>query len=270
MQVQGIVVEMKFVKSKIPRIAGKPSELRELFVNLINNALDAMPQGGGIALETGTREGNVYALVTDNGQGISPDILDKIFDPFFTTREPTNSGLGLSIVLGIVERHCGTIGVRSELREFTEFRVELPSMLDDFRATVRPDAERVERVEPAPTSAKARILIIDDEADIRSLLADMLASEGHEVDVASSGEEGIRKCKRGKYDHVITDLGMPHMSGWEVARRVKEIRPEAAVILATGWGMHFDEEQLKSAGISRVITKPFQVEEVLTCINGRP
>lgn len=266
MQVQGVVVQMKFAKSKIPRVAGKPSELRELFVNLINNALDAMPEGGRITLETGTREGNVYALVTDNGQGISPGILDKIFDPFFTTREPTNSGLGLSIVLGIVERHCGTIGVRSEPGDFTEFRVELPSMVDDFRETLRPDAERAE---PAPASAKARILIIDDEADIRSLLADMLAGEGHEVDVASSGEEGIRKCKRGGYDHVITDLGMPHMSGWEVARKVKELRPETAVILATGWGMHFDEEQLKAAGISRVITKPFQVEEVLTCFNGR-
>ena len=114
-----------------------------------------------------------------------------------------------------------------------------------------------------------RILIIDDEADIRNLLVDMLAGEGHEVDIASSGEEGIRKCKRGKYDYVITDLGMPHMSGWEVARKVKELRPEAIVILATGWGIRFDEEKLKSAGIHRVITKPFQVDEVLTCNNGR-
>jgi len=266
MQVQGIVIETRLVKSKIPRVAGKPSELRELFVNLIHNAIDAMPEGGRISLETGTRESAVYAIVGDNGEGISPKTVDNIFDPFFTTREPTNSGLGLSIVLGIVERHGGTIDVKTKLGEFTEFRVEIPVLLDDFREAKR---QEVERVEPEPALVKARVLIIDDEADIRNLLVDMLAGEGHEVDIASSGEEGIRKCKRGNYDYVITDLGMPHMSGWEVARKVKDLRPEATVILATGWGIRFDEEKLKSAGIHRVITKPFQVDEVLTCINGR-
>lgn len=266
MQVQGIVIETKLAKSKIPGVAGKPSELRELFVNLINNAIDAMPEGGSIAIETGSRGGNVNVLVRDNGDGISPETVNNIFDPFFTSREPTNSGLGLSIALGIVERHGGTIDVKSKLGEYTEFRVEIPALLDDLGATEREEAGPV-RSERA--LAKARVLIIDDEADIRSLLVDMLAGEGHEVDIASSGEEGIQKCKRGDYDYVITDLGMPHMSGWEVARKVKNIRPEAIVILATGWGVRFDEEKLKSAGIHRVITKPFQVDEVLTCVNGR-
>lgn len=266
MQVEGFVVEMKLTKSNIPRVAGKPSELREIFVNLINNAIDAMPEGGRIALETGARGGNVNVLVRDSGEGISPEATDKIFDPFFTTREPTNSGLGLSIVLGIVQRHGGAIDVKSELGEFTEFRVQIPALLDDFREAERP---KIEHIQPEPALVKARVLIIDDEAAIRNLLVDMLAGEGHEVDIASSGEEGIRKCKRGNYHYVITDLGMPHMSGWEVARKVKELRPETIVILATGWGIHFDEDKLKSAGINRVITKPFQVDEVLTCINGR-
>lgn len=266
MQVEGFVVEVKLTKSNIPRVPGKPSELREIFVNLINNAIDAMPEGGRIALETRARGGNVNVLVRDSGEGISPEARDKIFDPFFTTREPTNSGLGLSIVLGIVQRHGGAIDVKSELGEFTEFRVQIPALLNDFREAERP---KIEQIEPEPALVKARVLIIDDEAAIRNLLVDMLAGEGHDVDIASSGEEGIRKCKRRNYHYVITDLGMPHMSGWEVARKVKELRPETTVILATGWGIHFDEDKLKSAGINRVITKPFQVDEVLTCINGR-
>ena len=265
MQVKGVVIETKFVKSRVPRVAGKPSELREVFVNLINNAIDAMPEGGRITIETGTDEGNVYALVRDNGEGIPVKIMDKVFDPFFTTREPTNSGLGLSIVLGIVERHGGSITVNSKLGEWTEFRIEIPALLGDFREAEQPQKEAPR---PRPAHKKARVLVIDDEADIRNLLVDMLAGEGHEVEIASSGEEGIKKCERVEYDYVITDLGMPRMSGWDVAKRVKALRPDARVILATGWGVHFDEEKLKSAGVERIITKPFQVDEVLNCING--
>ncbi len=266
MQVQGIVIRTELKRAEIPRVAGKPSELRELFVNLINNSIDAMPKGGRITFETGIRDSAVHVRVTDNGEGISPKVLGNIFDPFFTTREPTNSGLGLSIIIGIIERHSGTIDVRSELGEFTEFSIEIPALLDDFRKVELP---KVEHVDKRPALRTAHVLIIDDDEDIRNLLVDMLAGEGHEVDIASSGEEGIRKCTREKYDYVITDLGMPHMSGWEVARKVKALRPQTTVILATGWGIHFDEEKLKSAGINRIITKPFQVDEVLTCINGR-
>ena len=265
MQVKGVVIETKFAKRKLPRVAGKPSELREVFVNLINNAIDAMPEGGRITIETGADGGNVYALVRDTGEGISAKMMDKIFDPFFTTREPTNSGLGLSIVFGIVERHGGTITVNSKLGKWTEFRIEIPAMSRDFREVEQPQKETVQ---PAPAHKKARVLVIDDEADIRNLLVDILAGEGHEVETASSGEEGIKKCGRKKYDYVITDLGMPRMSGWDVAKRVKILRPDVKVILATGWGVHFDEEKLKSAGVERIITKPFQVDEVLNCING--
>ncbi|MBN1594122.1 MAG: response regulator, partial [Candidatus Coatesbacteria bacterium] len=267
MQVQGIVISTEFDRCEIPHVAGKPSELRELFVNLINNSIDALTAGGVISIKTSSEKGMVHIRVSDNGEGIAPQIVNNIFDPFFTTREPTNSGLGLSIVMGIVERHGGSIEVKSEQGKRTEFHIQLPGLLDDVEHIVPLEAARPARAEGPSTSS--RVLIIDDEADIRSLLVDMLAGEGHQVDIASSGEEGIEKCKSGSYDYVITDLGMPHMSGWEVAREVKSINPDTTVILATGWGIHFDDAKLKAAGINRIITKPFQVDEVLTCINGR-
>ena len=264
-QKKGSFIDVRVVKADIPKVLANPSELREVFLNLINNALDAMPEGGRLSFETGSSERHVYATVKDSGDGIPPGIIKRIFDPFFTTRVALNTGLGLSIVYGIIKRHGGEISVLSRPGDYTTFRIELPIMEGDARMNQMPP---VERSYSEPATHKSRILIIDDEEDIRNLLVDMLGSEGHTVEIALSGTDGVAKCKERAYDYVITDLGMPEMSGWEVAKSIKSERPGTVVILATGWGQQFDKEQLKEAGVSKVISKPFQIEEVLRSING--
>lgn len=264
MQRLGINIQTSVKRSSAPRVAGSPSELREVFLNLINNAIDAMPEGGRLAFEIGTERGRAFVLVSDTGQGIPPSIANRVFDPFFTTKSAQNSGLGLSIVYGIIERHGGSIEVQSNPGHGTTFRIEIPALARDSSVSERP---AVKQPTVAPSARKARILIIDDEEDIRNLLVDMLHGEGHSVDVASTGQEGIEKCKQSSFDFVITDLGMPNMSGWEVSKRIKAIQPDVTLILATGWDIRFDEEKLETAGVERVISKPFQIEEVLSCVN---
>ena len=263
MQKKGVSVSTEVHKGETPLVAGNPSELREVFVNLINNAIDAMPNGGRIRFETGVEGGYAYATVSDTGEGIPSGVVERIFDPFFTTRGGQNSGLGLSIVYGIIQRHGGTITVDSKEGQGCTFKILIPALVEEAEAAQRP----VSKPQATPTSAKARVLIIDDEEDIRNLLVDILTGAGHKVDVAATGAEGLTKCRSNSYDFVITDLGMPNMSGWEAARRIKEVQPGAKVVLSTGWGVRLDEEKLRAAGISRIISKPFQVDEVLSCID---
>jgi CheY-like chemotaxis protein len=111
-----------------------------------------------------------------------------------------------------------------------------------------------------------KILAVDDQAIIRDLLVNMFGSAGHEVTTADRGEEGIAKFKIQRFDLVVTDLSMPDLSGWEVAREVKKMRPEVPVILITGWGQNFDEEKLKEAGVDRVVTKPFRIEQLMKTV----
>lgn len=194
----------------------------------------------------------------DTGGGVPEEIRSRVFDPFFTTKGPQASGLGLSVSYGIIRRHEGEIIMDSRPGHGTTFTIRLP-----VRDAPPPR-------EPAPTLAPRRglrVLAVDDEAEVREILREILEAAGHEVCEAGSGPEALDLLERQTVDLVCTDLGMPGMNGWEVADRVRARWPEVRVALVTGWGARVEPEELRAHGMDFLIAKPFQVEDLLRTLS---
>ena len=261
-QSRGIKIEISKALSSLPPIMGSASELREVFTNLINNAVDALPRGGEIRVQSGMNTEWVVITIEDTGGGIPPSIKDRIFDPFFTTKGPQSTGLGLSVSYGIINRHHGTITAESMEGKGTAFTIKLPLT---GKADTKED--RREKVIPMQDKHnKARILVIDDEADVRELLRDILSDAGHDVEMAHNGCVGIEMFEKQPYDLVLTDLGMPVMSGWEVAGKIRQMNKCVPIALVTGWNVVLDDAALHSSGVNLVVHKPFQVDQVLNLV----
>ncbi|MBM4310623.1 MAG: PAS domain S-box protein [Deltaproteobacteria bacterium] len=240
-------------------VVGNAAELREVFTNLINNSLDAMPQGGTLYFAAACDETTATVTVQDTGIGIAPSIIDRIFDPFFTTKGPRSTGLGMSVSYGIIRRHKGSISAASEEGRGTTLKVALP--LGRLQERVRSD------VVPAGHGAGLRVLVIDDDADVRDVLADMLSGDGHRVARAADGPEGLELFRAEPFDLVFTDLGMPGMSGWVVAREVKRIHARVLVAMVTGWDVHYEQENIEKYRIDFVLNKPFQVSHIMDVVH---
>jgi PAS domain S-box-containing protein len=254
----GIHIEMASNLGEIPSVLGNASELREVITNLIFNAVEAMPEGGKIEIKAFQKKKKVYIQISDTGIGIPEEIRKKIFEPFFTTKPFTNTGLGLSMSYGIIKRFEGEIEVESKVGDGTVFRIILPAG----------EEERVEEVSPSTIKKgkKARILVIDDEEFVRSVLSRTLAQVDHQVTLAENGERGIQLFKERKFDIVLTDLGMPGMSGWEVCRVIKEISPHTPVGMITGWGTEMSQNKMKEYGLNFIISKPFDINKILNVV----
>ncbi len=256
---KGIQITIKERLREVSPVLGSPSELREVLINLVVNAVDAMPKGGEVLIETGVEEDVSWVSVTDEGAGMSRENQKRVFDPFFTTKGPQSSGLGLSVSYGIVKRHGGEILIKSKERKGTTFMLVLP--------WARGEAPSEEEVTPGKVLAPASILVVDDEEVIRRNLYDILSMEGHHVTVASGGEQGIEIFKGGNFDLVFTDLGMPEVSGWQVAKTVKQINPKTPVVIITGWGATLDKRKLKKNGVDFQISKPFRINQLLGLVS---
>lgn len=260
-EAQGIRVETVLDLAETAPVLGNPVELREMLVNLILNALDAMPRGGRLSLTTRRQDDRLELRVTDTGTGMSEGVRRRLFDPFFTTKSPQRAGLGLSVVRGVVGRHHGTIEVESREGEGTTFRISFPL---DRRASAAPVSVSAPAGEVALTPA--RVLLIEDEEHIRQTLADLLTGAGHVVETAPDGIDGLARFQRGRYDVVITDLSMPGRSGLEVTRVVKQMAPGTPVILITGWGHLLDPARIQESGVDLTLVKPFRNEQVLSTL----
>jgi len=204
----------------VPPVEGEPSEIREALTNILFNALDAMPDGGSITFNTGAKDGRVVCSVADSGIGMPEDVRQRVFDPFFTTKGERGTGLGLSVVYGIVARHGGEIDVDSRLGSGTTFTLRFPI------ATRLLEGKAGSQAVPVPRSA--RVLVVDDEAEILSAIGDLLRHDGHIATLCGDAEEAIAQVEHHEFDLVITDLGMPGLSGWDVARIVKLRSPRTA------------------------------------------
>jgi CheY-like chemotaxis protein len=242
----------------IPPVAGHPAELREALMNLILNAVDAMPDGGAITVSTEAIETGVEIRVADTGIGMSEEVRKRIFEPFFSTKGMQGTGLGLAMVYGIVSRHGGQILVQSVEGIGSTFQILLPHGRGDIRGRGS--------LAMAPADHAARVLVIDDEEDVREALADMLREHRHAVTLAADGAEGLERLRDEAFDVVLTDLAMPGISGWQVAQAVKAARPDLPVVLVTGWGVELPAEQLRAHGVDRVMTKPFRLRDVLEVV----
>jgi PAS domain S-box-containing protein len=244
-------------------ILGNASELREVFTNLILNAVDAMPQGGRLELSCKMDGDRAVAQVTDTGVGMTDKIRQNIFDPFFTTKGARGMGLGMSVVYGIVTRHGGKIDVETALGKGTTFTLEFPLTLERHVPAAGSDGAALPQL-----LRPGRILVVDDEPDVAAVVKDVLATAGHEVDTAISGTDALKMIELTAYDIVFTDLGMPDMSGWEVAEKINDQWPGLAVVLVTGWGTSLDAADAAKRGVTTIVQKPFEIDELLKVAHG--
>ncbi|MHB0886373.1 MAG: GAF domain-containing protein, partial [Bacillota bacterium] len=242
-------------------VRGHPAELRQVFINMILNAIDALPHGGRIEVSALRRGEVVEVRVMDNGVGMSPEVLGRLFQPFFTTKGKMGSGLGLSTAYNIVNQHGGSIGVDSVPSVGTTFTVTIPLAEEETTEALVATAEAQVDLD-VPT----KVLIIDDDQLVLEVLASLVAIGGHRVVTANRGREGVRMLSEENFDVVITDLGMPEMSGWDVAREVRERAPETGIVLLTGWGTSIDEDEAKTGLVDLILAKPVRVNDLLAGI----
>ena len=267
-QAKGIVIELRLELAADPfAIAGNETELREGLINLVLNAVDAMPQGGLLTLRTrhepgpnGHHEGNVVVEVIDTGIGMDEETRQRCLEPFFSTKGQLGTGLGLASVYGVVERHGGRIEIESALGRGTTMRLILPTLSSSGAGGVSP-------VDQSQDWFRLRILCVDDEPMLRRVLSELFRLDGHEVAVAEGGEAGLKlfhaaRAESRPFDVVITDLGMPHMDGRQFAQAIKRVSPTTPVLLLTGWGKIMKDEGDSIATVDAVLSKPPRVKEL--------
>jgi CheY-like chemotaxis protein len=253
-------------------ILADPTQIQQVLMNLCTNAAHAMQEKGGIldielsdysaSLSNGDPHGiapghYVKLSVRDTGIGISADIMDKIFDPFFTTKKlGEGTGLGLSVVHGIVKQHEGYITVDSEPGRGSTFTMYFPRIAGELGApAVHDDA--------LPTGSE-RILFVDDEEALVEMGEDILAELGYDVTSRMNGREALEllKLDPSRFDLVITDQTMPEMTGIALAREVLTIRPDMPIIMCTGFSYEVNEDKARAAGIKAFAMKPLTKREI--------
>jgi CheY-like chemotaxis protein len=202
----------------------------------------------------------VVAEVADDGIGMSAETRERLFEPFFSTKGEGGSGLGLAIVFGIVERHRGTISVDSAPNRGTTFRLAFPS-------AARPEGAGSQAPDP-DVARPLRILVVDDEPALVTMLARLLSSDGHEVAIATSGEEAVETLADRPVDVVVSDLGMgAGMNGWDLAAVVRTLPGPPHFILTTGWGAEIEPEEAASRGVLAVVSKPYRLPDLRKILN---
>ncbi len=263
-------------------VIGDPTQLHQVLLNLCVNARDAMPAGGVLSLTTeNTRLDENFAAmnvdampgpyvvirVSDTGDGIPADVIDKIFDPFFTTKETgKGTGLGLSTVMGIVKSHQGFVSLRSRVAMGSVFEIYLPAAPDAVAASSAAPAMQ------APRGQGELILVVDDEEVIREVVQKTLCAHGYRVITAGDGTEAIAQFSqnRGEVKAVLTDIMMPFMDGVTLSRTLKKMDPTIQIIATSGMGSAKGRQDkaaaLASLQINTFLNKPYSANEILTAI----
>jgi PAS domain S-box-containing protein len=265
-----IQIEQK-IDAPSSTVFADPTELHQIMMNLCTNAAHAMRAKNGtlkillnnlaitqemLSLNPDFQCGpHIQLTVGDTGHGIDPSIMDMIFDPFFTTKkQEEGTGLGLSVVYGIVKRYNGVITVQSDVGEGTIFNIYLPVVVEELPV-------REEIKDAAKLEGTGRILIVDDEEMLLLINQTFLSSLGYDVVAATGGQEALRLFAEdpGRYDLIITDMTMPQMTGMALSREVMAIRPDIPVILCTGYNESIIEEEAKAQGVKAFFMKPISL-----------
>ena len=270
---------------RAPSILCNPTEIREVFVNIINNALDAMPDGGTITVKTRRVRSKEFARLpdgqgagseelgklkddfveitfADTGEGMSVEVKKNIFDPFFTTKIPVGTGLGMSMAYGIITRHGGKIEVESAVGKGSTFTLQFPAV-----AKTDSPEELPEPKQEIKTNS-LHILVVDDNEKICNILDIFFSKKGHMVRTVDNGREAIILAKNDDYDLVLCDLAMPNVYGYDVIKVLNKLEKRPKIGIITGWGEKLnpiDDEDFK---VDFIIKKPFDFSELTENINN--
>jgi signal transduction histidine kinase len=243
----GRMIKIVEDRGEITQVEGDPAELREVLTNLIFNAVDALPQGGTITLSTRSEGEGIALSVTDSGTGMSEEVRRRCLEPFFTTKGKHGTGLGLSMVYGIIHRHGGTIEIESEQGKGTTFTLRLPMTSAASEAAADPKTW---------ATIPSRVLVVDDQPILCQLVCEHLRADLHTVETALSGSEALEKFRCGHFDLVISDHVMAEMTGEQLAVAIKEINPHVPVIILTGYPKTFSAATVPSKAVDLVLGKP--------------
>ncbi|MGR3301700.1 MAG: response regulator [Candidatus Scalindua sp.] len=253
-------IDMKGV-NEVLTISGNPSELREVLINIINNALDAMPEGGTILFCTWSNDKNVYVSISDTGAGMTEEVKKKIFDPFFTTKRAKGSGLGMSVSYGIIKSQGGNIEVESEDGSGSMFTLTFPIDRETRQSKVSPEQTHEIKLD------KLRILVIDDEEEICSILERFFTKDGHKVKSFMSCAEALKILKSEEFDLVLCDLVMPDLTGHDVIEFLDKLDKKPKIGLITGWDEKIESKEKGELKVDFITKKPFNLSELTKQIN---
>jgi signal transduction histidine kinase/CheY-like chemotaxis protein len=246
-------------------VDGDRQRLEQVFTNLLTNALKYTPRGGGVTVDVGIDGNTAVVAITDTGVGLAPGMHERVFDAFTQAdrtldRSQGGIGLGLSLVRSIVGLHGGTVRAESKgLGQGSSFIVSLPRLaaaLDDRAAT-----DTTAELATSRTSRK-RVVVVEDNADIRELLVEMLEADGHEVQCAANGAEGLQAILTAAPDVAFIDIGLPEMDGLEVARRLRAANSKSHLVAMTGYGQIEDKALASAAGFNAHLTKPVDIDDI--------
>lgn len=250
-----IAVEKNYAGKEL-LIYANTGEIRSVLYNLVKNSVQAMPVGGRLVFETGENEKGVYVTISDTGTGMDEETKARVFQPFFTTKGfEQGKGLGMSTSYAIIKEHGGELYVKeSALGKGTSIEIRLPYS--------KREETRVEDAVFSGYEGSIRVLWVDDEEMIRNVGEKLLKILKHSVDVAANGEEALNLLQNNQYDLMITDIGMPNMSGWQLAERIKGNYPEMKVAVVTGWGADVSNEEKEKYGLGYVLAKPIRMVQL--------
>lgn len=256
---------------KVPAIRLNLGELQQVFLNLAINAKHAMPNGGAIAISTKLDGNYVRIDFSDTGVGIPPENLSRIFEPFFTTKlsegSKSGTGLGLSVIYAIIERHGGRIEVSSEVDKGTTFTILLPNVQS---AATSPEAEPVNKNKNGKVielRRKGNVLVVDDEEFIRDIVNECLSSTGHNVMTAGDGNQATELIKRNHFDIIFLDYSMPDKDGLELLKEIRVIDPNSAVVIISSRPEEQLPDELSDEGAYNIIKKPFSVDQIQNAVS---
>jgi len=268
----GIDVQFHTEGAEDATVLGDPTRLHQLLMNLCTNAVQAMGEAGALSLtvvnedfdaprkvRTGEIPAGDYVRITvkDSGHGIAPEVIDRIFEPFFTTKPAgRGTGLGLALVHSVVSEHHGYIEVESELGRGTRFDIWLPR--------VQAQLEGEETPREMPVGAGQVILAVDDEVDVLHALEEMLASLGYEPVGFNSSREALEAARENprRFDAVVSDEVMPELTGTQMAIELRKLNPLLPIVIASGYGGAGFETRALSAGVNRVLKKPYRMADI--------
>jgi CheY-like chemotaxis protein len=272
---KGVRYDVQWHPGSPPAVVGSPSDLRAALVALVFNAVEAMPDGGTLDLRTAeTSTGEVMVTVRDTGHGILEEHLAQLTDALFTTRRDRQMGLGLHLVQSVLEQHGGRLEVDSRKGEGATFAIIIPAAEEPpSEPAPRPRLDLLDRpqatvpeVHHIPTRHGRSVLLIDDQLDLLQVVRTILEGQGYDVDTATNGRDGVAAALAQRYSVILTDLGMPDISGWEVASQIRASYPNVPIILMTGWAADISPDRLEENEIQALLPKPFRSERLLAVI----